>query len=675
MATVHFSEPLLCEHFGDTTCEKNFRGPCYPRHLHCVYERGDLGQHGCRNGGHLKYCKHHSCPSQFKCPDTYCVPTHVVCNGRQDCPNGDDEINCGRLSCPGLLMCRFDDICVHPYDISAGHVKCHRSKDDKALVGYIPCPVLCRCLGHSNLCSHKDTSTDDLKVFLQRKQIVNIRSLQIRNIPLMVTYTIWNEAHYVFLIQLEMSNTRLSLTRNRQFSKLVYLRTLNLSHNSITEIRMDSFSSLRNLHTIDLSGNLITTIKSKLFASNHLMRVLNIRNNALQMLDSCSLWGLQSLVTLDLSRNKIFSVRKDIFCHNTTANLKHLDISENSLHDINIVTLEPLARSLGFLNSTPTSLCCFFPEVRICLPTLTFSVSSSRHLMGSHPIRIFYWVAGTSLLVFILLSISWTIHNIVSVSKKSISHILTLVNTASGCFLVSYFLSTATAGYIFSGKYSFYHEIWRQHPVCVMINALSYTSFTMELFTSCLLAGTRMVAIRFPFKANNMSATPICVACLSLLLLSVAVSALSSLSSAVEPKIVEGKILGLFLLLPLTTNTEHWVWSFATVFLPTGIMIIVLIASNITALHSLQMSLSMIEANALQSRPKRTQTIKIVAVTLICKVRVYFPVLTVHLIALCGYHLGSRATFGVIVLSVFLMHTVSLCFNYGLPCIRQKCLK
>ncbi len=675
-SAAHFSEPLLCKYPEDTTCEKNFLGPCYPRHLHCVYEIVDMELHGCRNGGHLKYCKHHSCPSQFKCPEAYCIPTHLVCNGRQDCPNGEDELNCSHLSYPGLLLCRYDNICVHPYDVSSGHVKCRQSKDDKALVGFIPCPLLCQCLGHSILCSQKSTPTDDVTMLLRDKKYVNIRSLKIRNIPIMITYTIWEGAYYVFLLQLEISNAGLSLIGHRPFSQLVYLRKLNLSHNSIAKIQTDLFSNLKNVKIMDLNSNLITMINSTNFAHNHLLQFLTLRQNALQILEFCSFKVLRSLATLDLSNNRIFSLRKDIFCHKTTAHLKHLDISQNPLQDISIDLLKPVAHILQFLNSTPISLCCFFSEVENCSPKLTFFVSSCKYLIASRVTHVFYWVAGIILLVFVSLSLSWIMHkNSVSQSKKGIFFLLTLANLSSGWFHGFYFLSIATVGYIFSGKYSFYYELWKQHPVCVITNILSYTPFMMELFTSCLLAGCRLIAVLFPFKASRISAIPTVVACVSFLLLSVAMAAMPFVGWGKMPPVVEGKNFGLFLLLPQLNEEWEWVWSLAFVLMPTCVIILVLIAINGIALRSLWMSLSMLETNAGQSRRKRVRAIKITAVTLVCKVCAYAPVAAVHLAVLCGYYLDSRITFIVITISLFLMHKVSLYLYFGMSCVRQKCRK
>ncbi len=89
--TTYSTQKLLCNATDKTTCVKNYPDVCYPRHLHCIYEPNDIALLRCRNSGHLSNCQHHACPSHFKCPHSYCIPIHSVCDSKQDYPNGEDE--------------------------------------------------------------------------------------------------------------------------------------------------------------------------------------------------------------------------------------------------------------------------------------------------------------------------------------------------------------------------------------------------------------------------------------------------------------------------------------------------------------------------------------------------------------------------------------------------------
>ena len=47
----------------------------------------------CKNGGHLENCGKFERKMIFKCPDSYCVSWNYVCDGKWDCPFGEDETN------------------------------------------------------------------------------------------------------------------------------------------------------------------------------------------------------------------------------------------------------------------------------------------------------------------------------------------------------------------------------------------------------------------------------------------------------------------------------------------------------------------------------------------------------------------------------------------------------
>ena len=76
-----FPDRVLCEESDATTCVKNYKGVCYPRHLHCIYET-EYAQPAqyirtCRNKAHLDSCEFYTCPSFFQMP--FCLLHPCVC--------------------------------------------------------------------------------------------------------------------------------------------------------------------------------------------------------------------------------------------------------------------------------------------------------------------------------------------------------------------------------------------------------------------------------------------------------------------------------------------------------------------------------------------------------------------------------------------------------------------
>ena len=77
----------------------------------CVYKINKLFHMvPCRNGGHLEKCRNFECNMMFKCKSSYCIPWAYVCDGKWDCPHGNDESEnpvCGSVTiCKQMFKCR-----------------------------------------------------------------------------------------------------------------------------------------------------------------------------------------------------------------------------------------------------------------------------------------------------------------------------------------------------------------------------------------------------------------------------------------------------------------------------------------------------------------------------------------------------------------------------------------
>ena len=106
----------------------------------------------CPNGRHLQYCKIFSCDILFKCLDNYCITWSYVCDGKWDCPKGEDELNISvcndKLPCISMYHCRnTKHICLHLGNMCNRHIDCPFGDDELLCeMKFIECPSFCVCL-------------------------------------------------------------------------------------------------------------------------------------------------------------------------------------------------------------------------------------------------------------------------------------------------------------------------------------------------------------------------------------------------------------------------------------------------------------------------------------------------------------------------------------------------
>ncbi len=117
---------------------------------YCIYEPNDCDfDHRVAYGEHLMSCRNYSCPRKyFKCPEFYCVPWRLVCNGHWECPGGMEEKLCNQTLCPGMYRCKNSSICITLDNLCDSIHDCHLNDDEHfCSMSQISndCPLNCSC--------------------------------------------------------------------------------------------------------------------------------------------------------------------------------------------------------------------------------------------------------------------------------------------------------------------------------------------------------------------------------------------------------------------------------------------------------------------------------------------------------------------------------------------------
>ena len=435
----------------------------------------------CRNGAHLKHCRHFPCTGSFKCPYSYCIPMRYICNGRFDCPNGEDESMCHHesLQCPGLLRCK-DGGCVHPSKVCDGVVNCPNGDDERCI---IKCPPSCICRG----------------LVLSCTTLQSVSSLSIRPLHL---YLRLSQSHTSRLLFVET---------------LSDLEILDLSHNYLVEIP-NMISSLSHLSHLDLSHNLLLTLSPGLFVSSKSMYKLNLKGNLINSITDYAVQGLSNLPHLDLSDRELLEIGNIGFMG--LYQLQTLDLSKNNLTELksdwfsplkklvylfvtdnDIVKLDPLLFNiLPLINIVHTStplLCCMSDSSLTCIvDSIETSPVCDRIIPSTIVLAI-----GISLCVTIIMANAIVIILRLISSKKS-KNCFTIVNLAiSDTIQGLYLLIIISNDLLYNEAFALSKYEWRNSFLCSTVGFLFPLCSSLSAISTIIIAVDRYKIIATPFKS------------------------------------------------------------------------------------------------------------------------------------------------------------------------------
>ena len=155
------------------------------------------------------------------------------------------------------------------------------------------------------------------------------------------------------LFMLDTSHNNLYTLPKGVFNSLRELKTLDLSNNRIEVLPSRAFYSQQHLLILDLSNNELFSLPGELFLMPNKLISLNLCCNNLTINASKTFESLTQLKILDMSKNSIEGFPTHSFEY--TSNLLSLEISHNNLRKVPVTLLRNLSR-LTYLNMSMNSL-------------------------------------------------------------------------------------------------------------------------------------------------------------------------------------------------------------------------------------------------------------------------------------------------------------------------------
>ncbi len=238
VSLLQFDQFFICPPHSPIPCKAGHT-KCYNVSDICVFLFDIFGiLHPCRNGGHLEKCDDFQCNMMFKCSKSYCVPWSNVCDGKWDCPFGDEEVKvhtCGASKvCEGMYKCKGVAQCIHLGD----EMKTCPLGDDEFFceLKEQKCHWQCHYLLFAIKCSHsnlvpREIIQPHISLFITQSGLANLQDL-LRQFPqaIFVTMIYSNITHICHIFQhssvryLDVGFNTLTLLQNKCFAILWNLK-------------------------------------------------------------------------------------------------------------------------------------------------------------------------------------------------------------------------------------------------------------------------------------------------------------------------------------------------------------------------------------------------------------------------------------------------------------------
>ncbi len=368
-------EPVLeafLKHSTHVTCENPEEVPCMFGHSKCFsiadvcrYSHDAYGNLSpCRNGGHLENCKEVHCGVKFKCSYSYCIPWVFVCDGKWDCPSGDDEvyfIRCySKTRCEGMYKCQASILCATLGSLCDSILDCPLQDDEQLCdLNKLQCSFQCECLAYATKCVGHFP------------------------FPLPILYPY----HFVSLLGVNLTGVQ------EVSDKLPNLLVLQLFTKCITDVCGTVYPS--KIHTLDVRVGGFSKIRQNCFSHIFSLRILKLDLKDMRTIEEGSFVNLYSLQILILRGNPIAKCSANFIINCSVSVLVILNIQVmDTLEDI-----ISLNSSVGYIISDDYHTCCIQLLTSFCLTKMHWFTTCSNLLPVSSMMIVYVLVSCLTVFV------------------------------------------------------------------------------------------------------------------------------------------------------------------------------------------------------------------------------------------------------------------------------------
>ncbi len=458
---------------------------CFKLHQVCVFRLNIDGKIiPCPTGSHMEECKNVPCNAKYKCAGFYCIPHSYVCDGKWDCPHGNDETqtckNAVRI-CKNMYHCHKTILCIHHLDICNHVTDCPQGEDEVMceLLG-ASCPPGCSCFHFAVMCTNTVLSQSDfmnlpfIALFLTSCRVSSLNMLDKLSEQILVVSVPFNQ---ISECNIDNSSRRMHM-----------VASINLTGNELKSISEGCFFFLKRIQQLVLKQNMIHLLEHKAFSQLNTILLIDLSENEIEVLRDSIFFNIPSQFILILTGNYIKHVSGHLF-----SNVKVLHV----VSDCHFV-------------------CCVVPQGTECTNQRQKHVSTScLKLFSQVFVQVLSKITISILFAFGIFFLICS-HIIKQQQQERLKEnrfeskgkitFLALVQSSLNCdlFILTHMIILCVAGMTHESVY-FYLTAWTRSTTCGLAHATATCYFSMYTLSTSVICFARFSIIKYPFQTRFKS--------------------------------------------------------------------------------------------------------------------------------------------------------------------------